>query len=109
MSSETREIMYDQHSHPVNATRTYLIIGFILLLVTALEVLAFTQEDMLGASATPVILALSAVKFVLVVGFYMHLNYDSKLFSGIFLLPFLLSTLLISALTILYHVVAPLR
>ena len=109
MSSSTREIMHDVHSHPVNATRTYVIIGVILLLVTGLEIVAYTLEDSLGVATTPVILALSAVKFVLVVAFYMHLKYDSKLFSGIFLFPFALATLVISALTILYHVLAPLR
>lgn len=109
MSSSTREIMHDQHAHPVNATRTYLIIGVILLAVTALEIVAYTQEDVLGATATPLILILSAVKFVLVVAFYMHLKYDSKLFSGIFLFPFVLGTLVISGITILYHVIAPLR
>lgn len=109
MSSSTREIMHDQHAHPVNATRTYVIIGAILLLATALEILAYTQEEMLGAAATPAILAISAVKFVLVVGFYMHLKYDSKLFTGIFLFGSVLATLVISALTILYHVLSPLR
>ena len=109
MSSSTREIVHDQHSHPVNATRTYIIIGVILLAVTALEVIAFTQEDKLGATATPIILALSAVKFVLVVAFYMHLKYDSKVFTGIFLFPLVLATLVISGMTILFHVVAPLR
>jgi cytochrome c oxidase subunit 4 len=49
------------------------------------------------------------VKFVLVVAFYMHLKYDSKLFTGIFLFPLALGTLVICALTILYHVLAPLR
>ena len=108
MSSSTREIMHDQHSHPVNATRTYVIIGVILMVATALEVVAYTQEDTLGSASAPVILALSAVKFVLVVAFYMHLKYDSKVFTGIFLFPLLLGTLIISALTILYHVLDPL-
>jgi cytochrome c oxidase subunit IV len=109
MSSETREIMHDQHSHPVNATRTYGIIGVVLLLVTGLEIYAYVIEETLGAAATPVILGLSAVKFFLVVAFYMHLKYDSKLFTGIFLFPFALATLVIGGLTILYHVLHPLR
>jgi cytochrome c oxidase subunit 4 len=109
MSSSTREIMHDVHSHPVNATRTYVIIGVILLVVTALEIVAYMAEDMLGGAVAPVILALSAVKFVLVVAFYMHLKYDSKLFTGIFLFPLALATLVICALTILYHVLWPLR
>jgi cytochrome c oxidase subunit 4 len=39
----------------------------------------------------PVLLALSAVKFVLVVLFYMHLRFDSRLFAFLFGGPLLLA------------------
>jgi cytochrome c oxidase subunit IV len=109
MSSETREIMHDQHSHPVHGTRTYWTIGAILFFVTAFEILAYYMEESLGPSAVPVILALSAAKFVLVVMFFMHLKYDSKVFSGIFLFPLALAALVILGLFLLYHVLHPLR
>ena len=109
MSSETREIAHDEHAHPVHGTRTYWIIGGILIAMTALEVAAYVIEESLGKLAAPTILALSAVKFALVVMFYMHLKYDSKLFTGIFLFPAALGTLVISGLIILYHVLHPLR
>ena len=70
MSSETREIMHDQHSHPVHGTRTYWIIGGILFVVTALEIGAYYLEEILGPGVIPVILALSAAKFALVVMFW---------------------------------------
>lgn len=109
MSSETREIVHDQHSHPVHGTRTYWIIGAVLFVVTAFEIIAYYQEDRLGASAAPMIMALSAAKFVLVVMFFMHLKYDSKVFTGIFLFPLALATLVISGLFMLYHILHPLR
>jgi cytochrome c oxidase subunit 4 len=109
MSSETREIVHDQHSHPTHGTLTYWIIGVILIVVTGLEVGAYVIEDHLGHFAAEVILALSAVKFALVVMFYMHLKYDSKIFTGVFLFPAALGTLVIGGLTILYHVLHPLR
>lgn|SRR5690606_36242894 len=109
MSSETREIMHDQHAHPVHGTRTYWIIGAILFVVTALEIMAYYLEDTLGTAAVPIILVLSAAKFALVVMFFMHLKYDSKVFSGIFLFPFALGTLVIVSLIMLYHVLHPLR
>jgi cytochrome c oxidase subunit IV len=109
MSSETREIMHDQHSHPVHGTKTYWTIGVILFFVTALEILAYYMEESLGPMAVPVILALSAAKFALVVMFFMHLKYDSKVFTGIFLFPFALATLVIVSLFLLYHLLHPLR
>jgi cytochrome c oxidase subunit 4 len=109
MSSETHEIMHDQHAHPIGATKTYWVIGIVLILVTLVEVSAFFYEDFYGVLATPTVLVLSAAKFILVVAFYMHLKYDSKLFSGIFLFPLALGALVIGALTLLYHVIHPLR
>ena len=109
MSSETREIMHDQDAHPVHGTRTYWIIGAILFVITALEIAAYYVEDTLGSLAVPVILALSALKFWLVVWFYMHLKYDSRTFTGIFVFPMALATLVIVSLTLLYHVLHPLR
>ena len=109
MSSETREIMHDQHSHPVHGTRTYWTFGVILFFVTAFEILAYYMEDRLGPAAVPTILILSAAKFALVVMFFMHLKYDSKVFSGIFLFPLALAALVISGLFLLYHVLHPLR
>lgn len=109
MSSETHEIMHDQHTHPVGATKTYWLIGIALILITGVEISAYFYEDLYGALATPTVLVLSALKFVLVVAFYMHLKYDSKLFTGVFLFPMALATLVIGSLILLYTVLHPLR
>jgi len=107
MSSETREVLHDLEAHPVHGTRTYWIIGGWLFVLTALEIAAYYVEDQLGQMAAPIILALSAAKFILVVAFYMHLKYDSKMFTGVFLFPMALATLVIVSLIILYHVLHP--
>ena len=104
MSSESREVYHDIDAHPVHGTKTYWIIGAWLFLLTALEIGAYYIEATLGAMAIPTILALSAGKFVLVVMFYMHLKYDSKVFTGVFLFPAALGTLVITSLIVLYHV-----
>jgi len=109
MTSSTREIMHDQHAHPIHGTRQYWIIGIILTLITAVEIGAYYLEETLGSAVVPVILLLSAAKFILVVMFFMHLKYDSKIFTGIFVFPMALAALVISALIILYHVLHPLR
>ncbi len=107
MTSAAHEIEHDQHTHP--GTKTYWIIGGILLVITGLEIGAYYVEEQLGGLTVPVILALSAAKFVLVVMFYMHLKYDSKIFSGVFLFPLTLAALVITGLILLYHVLHPLR
>ena len=109
MSSETREIMHDQHAHPVGDTRAYWIIGIILILATVVEVSAYFLADTFGAFANPVVMIVSAAKFVLVVMFYMHLKYDSKVFTGVFIFPMTLAALVIGGLWLLYLVVHPLR
>jgi cytochrome c oxidase subunit IV len=107
MSSEAREIAHDIEAHPTHGTKTYWIIGLYLFVLTALEIAAYYVEDTLGSLATPLILALSAAKFILVVMFYMHLKYDSRMFTGVFLFPMALATLVIVSLIILYHVLHP--
>ena len=109
MSSESREVLHDQHAHPVGATFTYWVIGGLLILMTFVEVSAYFYDDFYGALATPVVVIVSAAKFVLVVMFYMHLKYDSKVFTGVFIFPMALATLVIGSLWLLYHVVHPLR
>jgi cytochrome c oxidase subunit IV len=103
MSSESREVQHNQHAHPTN--RFYLAIGLLLLVLTGLEVLGYLGETrhILGpGSAAAIILALSAMKFLLVVALYMHLKFDHKLFTGIFVFPALLATLVICGMIFLF-------
>jgi cytochrome c oxidase subunit 4 len=104
MSSESREVLHDVDAHPVHGTKRYWIIGAYLFVLTGLELAAYFYEDTLGGAATPVILTLSAAKYILVAMFFMHLKYDSKMFTAVFLFPMALATLVISAMIILYHI-----
>ena len=54
-----------EHAHP--GAGTYVFIGGILAFITLLEVWAYTQE-FLRPMLVPILLVLSATKFVLVVG-----------------------------------------
>ncbi len=82
-------------SHPTPLT--YLKIAVLLAVITAVEVAVF-YVDFLRSSIVPILFVLSAVKFVLVAMFYMHLRYDNRLFSALFVGGFLLSTIVIIAL-----------
>jgi heme/copper-type cytochrome/quinol oxidase subunit 4 len=53
----------------------------------------------------PLLLGLSAIKFALVAMFYMHLKQDHRLFSGVFVFPLIIATIVILSLVVLmaYH------
>jgi cytochrome c oxidase subunit IV len=103
MSSEMREIQHDQHTHP--SPTFYVIIGGILVLATAVEYLLYLMEDkweMLPQGIAAILITIvSAFKFVVVVAYYMHLKFDSKIFTGVFVFPAILGTLVIGGLYVL--------
>mgnify|MGYP002779058046 FL=1 len=77
MSTQTHD---EEHSHP--GWKTYTIIAAILAIITALEVATYYVD--LGAALVPILMVMSAVKFVIVVGWYMHLKFDNRLFTIFF-------------------------
>ena len=82
-------------------TATYLAIAAILAIITVVEVGVFYVPAFKPVLA-PTLLALSALKFSLVVMFYMHLKYDHRLFTGVFVLPLCIATGVIVALLFLF-------
>jgi len=60
----------------------YVRIAAILAAITALEVSTYYVD--LGRLFLPALLIMMAVKFVIVVSYFMHLKYDNKLFSWVF-------------------------
>ncbi len=80
----------------------YWLIGGILGVLTGMEVATYYIQ--LGAIQDVFLLALSAAKFALVVMFFMHLKFDSKVLTGLFVAGVVLATFMIGALMILYHV-----
>jgi cytochrome c oxidase subunit IV len=101
-----------EHAHPKAAV--YVKIGIVLFVLTALEVglYEFTYGEHAGAAGqalqpffVPLLLLLSAIKFALVAMFYMHLKQDHRLFSGVFVFPLIIATVIILALIVLeaYH------
>lgn len=91
----------DSHDHPT--WRFYVLIGVILTVITAAEVAVF-YIPALRSVLVPILLVLSGTKFALVVMFYMHLKYDSWVFSGVFVAPLTLAVFVVIALILLFHV-----
>ncbi len=110
MDAHSTAQQQEQH-HPTPGT--YAKIGLLLFVLTALEVGLYegtygSNAGGLGASLepffVPLLLLLSAVKFALVAMYYMHLKFDSKIFTGIFIFPAALAILVIGGLYILQQV-----
>ena len=70
-----------ERAHPTPLT--YLKVAATLVALTGLEVAVF-YIDALEPAFLLIFLVLSVVKFALVVMFYMHLKFDARLFSGVF-------------------------
>jgi cytochrome c oxidase subunit 4 len=88
-----------EHAHP--GPRTYVIVGLVLAVITLVEVYAYTEER-IRPLLVPILLVLSATKFVLVVGFYMHLKFDAPLFTGVFGFGLAVAGSVITALLFLF-------
>ncbi len=86
----------------------YWMIGIVLAIITAVEVAVF-YIPALESVLVPVLLVLSAAKFVMVVMFFMHLKFDSNIFTGVFLAGLVLATFMIAALIVLYQVLPGLQ
>ncbi len=68
------------HAHGDHPTpRLYVQIAGILFVLTAMEFSTYFIE--FGGLTTPLLVILMAIKFVMVAGFFMHLKYDTRLFT----------------------------
>jgi cytochrome c oxidase subunit IV len=76
-TTDTHEHDTDHGHHPT--ARDYVNIAVILAVLTALEVSTYFFE--FGAIAVPMLIILMVIKFLLVVGWFMHLRFDTKVYS----------------------------
>ena len=92
-----------ERAHPTPAK--YVAIALILAAVTIVEV-AIVYIDFLGGIVGPVRVILSAAKFALVAMFFMHLRFDNRLFSTMFVGGLLLAVGVLITLLALFRVIA---
>ncbi len=83
-----------------NRTRTYVITFVTLGILTTIEFLAST----LPAFKLPVLLVLAATKAILVAGIYMHLRFDSRVFSTLVLMGLFFAFLMVLAFTVVLSI-----
>ena len=90
-----------EHAHPTWST--YWKVASILTIITIGEVWAYYIPAFVASRAfVPTLLTLSALKFAIVVMFYMHLKYDHRLFRVLFTGPLLIAALTLLALMFLF-------
>ncbi len=91
--AEHAEVAAEQHGLTV---RQYLMIGAALTVITIIE-LAVSYSD-LGDAMVPILIALSAVKFAVVVAYFMHLRFDAPIFTRMFVGSLFLALAILVAL-----------
>jgi cytochrome c oxidase subunit 4 len=101
-AGDTLAVTHDSHDHPGESV--YIRVALILAIVTAIEVVIYyieALEDIL----VPALLLLSAGKFIAVVGYFMHLKFDDRRFTWVFVsgLVIALSVFLGTAAMFIYH------
>lgn len=90
-----------EHAHPTWST--YWKVALILTVITAAEVWVYYIPSFVASRAfVPCLLAMSALKFAIVVLFYMHIKYDHKLFRALFVGPLIVAMLTLLALMFLF-------
>jgi hypothetical protein len=92
-----------EHEHP--SAGKYIQVAVILAAITAVEVALvyiLPHGHPLHGFLSPALIALSALKFGIVAAFYMHLKFDSKLFTFFFVGGLALAASLVLAFMTLF-------
>jgi len=92
---------HEPHTHAHPTAKKYLGIAIILTIITVVEVAIFYIPSM-HRFLPPILLTLSALKFALVAMFYMHLKFDHRLYSWVFVVPMCFAAAIILALLALF-------
>jgi cytochrome c oxidase subunit IV len=89
------------HDHPGEGK--YIKIALILAVITAVEV-AFSYWEAVEGILAPSLIAMSIVKFAIVVLYFMHLKFDSRLFRRLFVAGLGLAVFCFTAVLTTFHV-----
>ena len=81
-AEHTEHAGHDDHAEHGMSTLGYVKVAIVLAALTALEVATYFVD--FGPFFMPVLLVLMCVKFFIVVSYFMHLKFDSKIFSFLF-------------------------
>ncbi len=75
--------MSEKHiEHP--SPKRYVQIAIVLGILTAIEIALYYTEDIVGVFTDPILIILAVGKFIIVVGWFMHLRFESKMVNRFF-------------------------
>ncbi|CAA9542991.1 MAG: hypothetical protein AVDCRST_MAG70-270 [uncultured Thermomicrobiales bacterium] len=95
----TDHLVDGHEGHPGEST--YIRVALILAVVTAIEV-AIYYIDVLSGILVPALVALSVGKFVAVVGYFMHLKFDDRKLTAIFVTGLVIAASVVIALALMF-------
>jgi cytochrome c oxidase subunit 4 len=82
--------------------KTYIQVALVLAILTAVEVTTLYVPGIPNGLLVASLLVMSVIKFVLVVGFFMHLKYDGGIMRAMFIGPLVLAILIILVIMALF-------
>jgi cytochrome c oxidase subunit 4 len=82
--------------------KTYIQVAVALAIITGVEVATLYVPGIPNSVLVISLLAMSAVKFYLVVGFFMHLKYDHGIMRALFVGPLIIAIAIILAVMALF-------
>ena len=96
------------HAHPADHAehptwKQYKWVALWLTLITGVEVWVYYTPFRESALFAPTLLVMSAVKFTVVVMFYMHLKYDHWIFRRLFSVGLFMGVVTLTALLFLFQ------
>jgi len=101
MSDHPQTGSHEEHEHPT--WKQYKYVAIILTVITIVEVWVYYIPAFVATKLfVPALLIMSAVKFAIVVMFYMHLKYDHKLFRALFTGPLIIAAATMIVLLFLF-------
>ncbi len=98
MAHQTQHAAVAQHGL---TPRQYIMLGVALTVITVIE-LAASYIPALTPVLVPILLALTAIKFAAVVGYFMHLRFEDGLLAKVFTGSLILAILILVALAALF-------
>jgi len=102
MSVQAAELHHDgAHEHP--GELTYIKVAVVLAVITVAEVAIYYISG-LRSILVEALLIMSAIKFVTVVSYFMHLKFDDRRLAWIFGLAMVVALSIVIALDVLFRV-----